>query len=300
MATQAQIDSTYNYMDKVWRLNLGPHADISGAMYNGDFSLTLEQAQRNKHDYILTHTGFKPGNRILDIGCGWGAFLNGVRERGGRGVGVTLSTKQAEHCRRTGLEVYLQDWKEIVPEKLGPFDAIASMGAFEHFCSDDEFIAGKQDEIYGRYFKLCHALLPDKGRMFLQTMTFDRYVPDPAKVTVDAPDGSDERVMALVRKFYPGSWLPAGMDHIERTAEPYFKVVSSNSGREDYVKTIDDWNVRLGRMSIRKVLAMLEASIYYLRDPDFGYKLEAGRRNCNQECFKRRLMNHFRIILEKK
>ena len=71
MATQTEIADTYDYMDEIFRLSLGESADITGAMYNGDFSLTLEQAQKQKHEYILNGINFKPGDKVLDIGCGW-------------------------------------------------------------------------------------------------------------------------------------------------------------------------------------------------------------------------------------
>lgn len=299
MASQMQIDATYNYLDKVWRACLGEHADISGAMYNGNFSLALEQAQQKKHDYILDRLRFRPRHRLLDVGCGWGGFLNAVRQRAGLGVGLTLSTKQAERCRSAGFEVYLLDWKEADPARLGAFDSIASIGAFEHFCSDDEYLAGEQDAIYRAFFQFCHRLLPGDGRLFLQTMTFDCYVPDPRELTLDTEPGSDRHVMALVRKFYPGSWLPRGLDHIVATAQPWFRLIESNSGREDYIETINHWNRRLARPSLRKWLAMLSIVPYYLRDPDLKYRLESSRRNSNQECFKRRLMNHYRIVFEK-
>ena len=72
MATQKEIEATYDYMDEIFRLSLGNHADITGAMYNGDFSMTLEEAQKAKHEYILSGIHFKKGDKILDIGCGWG------------------------------------------------------------------------------------------------------------------------------------------------------------------------------------------------------------------------------------
>ena len=65
MATQKDIEATYDYMDEIFRLSLGNHADITGAMYNGDFSLTLEEAQKAKHEYILAGIHFKKGDRVL-------------------------------------------------------------------------------------------------------------------------------------------------------------------------------------------------------------------------------------------
>ena len=69
MATQSQIEETYNYMDEVFRAAYGEDADISGAMFNGDFSVSLEQAQHAKHEYILTHLSVGPASEywILDV-----------------------------------------------------------------------------------------------------------------------------------------------------------------------------------------------------------------------------------------
>src|SRR5262245_19907947 len=98
MATHEQIEETYNCMDEVWRLSFGPHPDLSCAYFNGDFSKSLEQAQRDKHDFILDSLKVGSGARVLDIGCGWGPLLNVIRERGAKGIGITLSTRQMEAC----------------------------------------------------------------------------------------------------------------------------------------------------------------------------------------------------------
>lgn len=108
MATQQEMEATYNYMDEIFRLSLGETGDITCAMYNGDFSKTLAQAQEDKHDYVLDALNFFPGFRMLDIGSGWGPMLRAAKERGGHGVGVTLSTKHAESCRGNGLEAYVK------------------------------------------------------------------------------------------------------------------------------------------------------------------------------------------------
>src|SRR5918996_502992 len=152
MAEREDLDFTYSLIDRVFRLSLGELADFSGAKYDGDFSLTLEQAQRRKHEYVAEQIGIGPGRRVLDLGCGWGPLLAFVRSRGGAGVGVTLSSAQAAACRRHGLDVHLRDAREVRAESFGAFDAVASLGAFEHFCSPAEHRAGRQDEIYrGRF-----------------------------------------------------------------------------------------------------------------------------------------------------
>src|ERR1700754_107820 len=148
VADRDDLDFTYSLIDKIFRLSLGELADFSGAKYDGDFSLTLEQAQRRKHEYVAEQIGIGPGRRVLDLGCGWGPLLDAIRKRGAVGVGVTLSSAQAEACRRHGLDVHLSDARRVTRESFGPFDAVASLGAFEHFCSPEEYRAGRQEEIY--------------------------------------------------------------------------------------------------------------------------------------------------------
>ena len=70
MADQKDLEFTYSLIDRIFRLSLGELADFSGAKYDGDFSLTLEQAQRRKHEYVAQQIGIEPGRRVLDLGCG--------------------------------------------------------------------------------------------------------------------------------------------------------------------------------------------------------------------------------------
>src|SRR5437660_10520520 len=128
MADRKDLDFTYSLTDRIFRLSMGELADFSGAKYDGDFSLSLEQAQRRKHEYVAEHLGIGPGKRILDLGCGWGALVNFIRNRGGTGIGVTLSGAQAAACRRHGLDVQLLDARQVSREAFRRFDAVASLG----------------------------------------------------------------------------------------------------------------------------------------------------------------------------
>src|SRR5205823_6576987 len=83
MADREDLEFTYSLIDRIFRLSLGELADFSGAKYDGDFFLTLEQAQQRKHEYVADQIGLGPGRRVLDLGCGWGPLLDFVRRRGG-------------------------------------------------------------------------------------------------------------------------------------------------------------------------------------------------------------------------
>ena len=187
MADRNDLEFTYSLIDRVFRLSMGEQADFSGAMYDGDFSLTLEEAQTRKHDYIVERLAIGPGRRMLDLGCGWGPLLDVVRRRDARGVGVTLSSAQLAACRRNGLDVHLFDGRLLTPETFGPFDAVASLGAFEHFCSPEQYRAGQQESGYRDVFAHVASVLPDTGRFYLQTMVFGRNMIPLDDVDIDAP-----------------------------------------------------------------------------------------------------------------
>ena len=299
MATRQQIEETYNYQDEICRLTLGETADITCAFFDGDYSKSLPQAQRDKHRYVLDAVNFRPGQRLLDIGCGWGPMLQAARERGGHGIGLTLSTKQAESCRRNGLEAYLHDWKDVGIDTYGPFDAVVSIGAFEHFCSVEEFEAGQQEAIYDHFFRLCRDLLPDGGRLYLQTMLWGKNAPALSDVSLEAEPGSNAYILAVLGKYYPGSWLPHGEEAVIRAAAPYFSLVSKKNGRLDYIETLNRFGV-VWDASPRKVLLAVKLLPSFVLDRDFRYKVESLRNGYNKECFKREVMDHQRMVFEKR
>jgi cyclopropane-fatty-acyl-phospholipid synthase len=70
MAAREDLEFTYSLTDRIFRLSLGELADFSAAKYDGDFSLSLEEAQRRKHSYVAEQIGIGRGRRILDVGCG--------------------------------------------------------------------------------------------------------------------------------------------------------------------------------------------------------------------------------------
>jgi cyclopropane-fatty-acyl-phospholipid synthase len=299
MADLKDLEFTYSLIDRLFRLSLGELADFSGAKYDGDFSLSLEEAQRRKHDYVAEQIGIGPDRRVLDLGCGWGPMLNVVRTRGGAGVGVTLSSAQVEACRRHGLDAHLTDARLITRESFGPFDAVASLGAFEHFCSPDEQAAGRQDEIYRDLFARVASVLPEDGRFYLQTMVFGPNMIPLSDVDIHAPRESDAWYLALLGRQFPGSCLPFGQEQIIRNAEPDFDLVSSSSGRLDYIETIHQWRTRFAEPSVRKSLLKLRLVPRWLTSADFRLAFTSGV-SANGVCFERELLEHYRLVFQKR
>jgi len=299
VADRKELEFTYSLIDRVFRLSLGELADFSGAKYDGDLSLSLEEAQRRKHEYVAERIGIGPGRRVLDLGCGWGPLLNFVRESGGEGVGVTLSSAQVKSCRCHGLDVHLMDVREVGRDTFGRVDAVASLGAFEHFCSPQDYRAGRQDEVYRDVFARAASVLPDGGRVYLQTMVFGRNMIPIEAVSIEAPRDSDAWYLALMQHQFPGSFLPFGAGQVIRAAEPYFRLVESSSGRLDYIETIKQWRARFANRSLRKTVMKARLVPRYLTSRDFRLAFTSGV-SANSVCFERELLDHFRLVFEKR
>jgi cyclopropane-fatty-acyl-phospholipid synthase len=298
MAERRDLNFSYSLTDRVVRLSLGELTDFSGAKYDGDFSLSLERAQRRKHDYVAEQIGIEPGRRVLDLGCGWGGLLNYIRGVGATGLGVTLSSAQAASCRRHGLDVHVHDARQLTRDDFGAFDAVTSLGAFEHFCSPDDYTAGRQENVYREVFEHVASVVPDGGRFYLQTMVFGRNMIPVEQISTDAPRDSDAWILGLLGRQFPGSWLPLGQEQVVRCAEPSFRLVSSVSGRLDYIETINQWNARIGAPSFRKTLLKLQLVPRWLTSSDFRFAFTSGV-STNKLCFERELLDHYRLVFEK-
>jgi cyclopropane-fatty-acyl-phospholipid synthase len=303
VADSQDLDFTYSLTDRIFRLSMGELADFSGAKYDGNFSLSLEEAQRRKHEYVAEQIGIGPGKRILDLGCGWGGLLNFIRNRGATGLGVTLSAAQVAACRRHGLDVEPLDARQVSRESLGRFDAVASLGAFEHFCSPEDYRAGRQEEVYRGLFARVASVLPDHGRFYLQTMVFGRKMIPAAQIDIDAlrglpPRDSDAWYLALLGRQFPGSWLPFGQEQIVACAAPHFRLLSSSNGRLDYIETITQWNARIGAPSLRKTLFKLALLPRWLTSSNFRLAFTSGV-SANKVCFERELLDHYRLVFER-
>lgn len=300
MADKTDIDFTYSTMDKIFRLSLGDMADFSGARYNGDFSLSLEAAQEAKHKFMADQLHIESGSRVLDMGCGWGPFLNYIHGRGANGIGLTLSDAQYKSCKRKGFDVHIKDVRTVKPTDYGTFDAIVSVGAFEHFCSFKEYMEGKQEQIYTDFFHTVYQLLPPQGKFYLQTMAWGRNMIDVEDIVENTEKGSDAFYIKLMTDHFPGSWLPYGSEMLLKTASPYFNLVDISSGRLDYIETTRQWRKRIRKFKLEKYGLFLRLLPSFLFNKEFRSKLQVFRHRANQECFEREIMDHFRIVFERK
>ncbi len=134
---RAAVRHHYDVSNDFYRLVLGPSMVYSCAYFASPHD-TLERAQERKLDVICRKLRLAAGERLLDVGCGWGSLiLHAARNYGVRAVGVTLSEPQAELARRqiaaAGLgrrcEVRVRDYREVDD---GPYDKLASVGMYEH------------------------------------------------------------------------------------------------------------------------------------------------------------------------
>jgi len=166
------------------------------------------------------------------------------------------------------------------------------------FCSVEEHRAGRQEEIYEGLFARIADVLPDGGRLYLQTMVFGPKVVPLDRIDLKAPRGSDAWYLALLGRQFPGSFLPYGEEQIIRCASPHFRLLSSISGRLDYIETIRQWRSRFAAPSMTKTLLKLRLLPRWLTSADFRLAFTSGV-SANSVCFERELLEHYRLVLQK-
>jgi cyclopropane-fatty-acyl-phospholipid synthase len=134
---KAAVRHHYDVSNEYFSLFLDPTMTYSCAIFSRG-AKTLEEAQWTKRELVCTKLALKPGERVLDVGCGWGAFaIHAAKEHGVHVTGITLSEPQAQLARERAAEagvgdrvdIKVMDWRELQAE---PFDAISSIGMVEH------------------------------------------------------------------------------------------------------------------------------------------------------------------------
>ena len=130
-------------------------------------------------------------------------------------------------------------------------------------------------------------------------MVFGRNMIPVEQIDISAPRGSDAWHLALMGRQFPGSFLPYGEEQIVRSAAPHFQLVSSTSGRLDYIETIRQWRLRFAARTAKKTLLKLRLLPRWLTSADFRLAFTSGV-SANSACFERELLDHYRLVFEKR
>ncbi|MFH8421324.1 class I SAM-dependent methyltransferase [Streptomyces sp. NPDC018038] len=228
------ISHHYDVGNDFYELVLGPSMVYSCAYWASDGpDATLEGAQRDKLDLVARKLNLKEGDRLLDVGCGWGSMaLHAAREYGARVVGITLSREQAAYARKRiaeeGLtdlvEIRVQDYRDVTD---GPFDAVSSIGMAEHVGAVR----------YREYADILYGLLKPGGRL-LNHQISRRPEPDEEAYEIDP------FIDAYV--FPDGELAPMGST-LGTLEDAGFEVRDVEAIREHYALTLRRWVANLER-----------------------------------------------------
>lgn len=226
-ASAEAIRHHYDVSNEFFRLWLDETLTYSCALY--DHHDELGPAQLAKIDYHVASARAAGAQRVLDIGCGWGANVRRLTEHHGvaSAVGLTLSRAQAAWITEQGwpgVTVKVESWADHVPTE--PYDAIISVGAFEHFARHDvseaEKVAG-----YRAFFERCHAWLKPGGWMGLQTIAYSN-------------SRRSDFSAFFAKEVFPESDLPRLQD-IAAAVDLRFEVASLRDDRAHYERTMQQW-----------------------------------------------------------
>jgi cyclopropane-fatty-acyl-phospholipid synthase len=217
----------YDVSNEFFALFLGESMTYSCGIFSRG-ATTLEEAQEQKLDLVCTKLGLQPGQRVLDVGCGWGSFTRHAASRyGARVVGITLSEPQAALARQRAAEEGLQDqidirvmdYRELAGER---FDAIASIGMVEH-------VGGANIDLYAR--QLADMLVPG-GKLLNHGI---------ARMKLGDPEGG----VFSERYVFPDG-APLHLSRIQLALERAGLETHHIEGfREDYAETLRHWARRL-------------------------------------------------------
>jgi cyclopropane-fatty-acyl-phospholipid synthase len=226
------IEYHYDVSNDFYGLWLDRNMAYSCAYFQSDAD-TLDQAQEQKFEHICRKLMLRPGERLLDIGCGWGGLiLHAVRHHGVHALGITLSRNQFEFARsrvaREGFadrcSVELLDYRDV-PEH-DKFDKIASVGMFEHVGLSNLPL----------YFRKIERLLADGGLVMNHGIT----TMDPKSRAVGRGAGA-----FIDRYIFPHGEVPHLSLAIRAMSEQQLEAIDIESLRHHYAKTLGLWASRL-------------------------------------------------------
>lgn len=217
------IHHHYDVSNSFYEWVLGPSMTYTCAVYP-DAEATLEEAQENKYRLIFEKLRLQPGDRLLDVGCGWGGMVRYAARRGVRAIGATLSAEQATWARKAikaeGLgelaEVRHSDYRDV--RELG-FDAVSSIGLTEHI--------GVKN--YPSYFEFLRSKLRTRGLLLNHCITRNNN-----KANFRASSFTDRYV-------FPDGELTGSGRILSAVQDVGFEVLHAENFRHHYAMTLRDW-----------------------------------------------------------
>lgn len=247
-ASARAIQAHYDISNEFFALWLDPTMTYSAALWEpGD---SLEAAQLRKLDYHLDAAAVSDGESVVDIGCGWGSMLRRAVARTSlrRAVGLTLSREQYQWARRRcehepAIEIRLESWAEHRPVQA--YDAVVSIGAFEHFARTG-LGAAEKHETYRRFFRWCHENTNAGARLALQTIVYENY--------------DEAQPNRFVEEIFPESELPR-LNEVLAASRGLFELVRVRNDRAHYAETLKAWYANL-RSKREQALALVGAETY--------------------------------------
>ncbi|BBY95594.1 SAM-dependent methyltransferase [Mycobacterium gallinarum] len=229
-----EIQAHYDLSDEFFGLFQDSSRTYSCAFFERD-DMTLGEAQLAKIDLALGKLDLQPGMTLLDVGCGWGSVMQRAVERYDVNVvGLTLSKNQYRYCGQLfetldtdrSTRVELHGWEEFDE----PVDRIVSIEAFEAF----------PKERYAAFFETCYRILPEGGRLVLQTI-----MGHPLKRWPDLGIPivmSDLKFMRFIAKeIFPGGSIPCDEDIIGLSGKAGFSMHHFETLNPHYVRTLRTW-----------------------------------------------------------
>jgi cyclopropane-fatty-acyl-phospholipid synthase len=232
------IQAHYDVSDDFFALFQDPTRTYSCAYFEPP-DLTLEQAQCAKIDLNLDKLDLRPGMTLLDVGCGWGTTMKRAVERFDVNViGLTLSKNQHARSERVlraldtnrSRQVRLHGWEDFNE----PVDRIVSIEAFEHFGHEN----------YDDFFKRCFNIMPEDGRMTVQSSVSYH----PFNMAARGKKLSFETarfIKFIITEIFPGGRLPSIQKVEDHSSKPGFRLTRRQSLQPHYAKTLDLWAAAL-------------------------------------------------------
>jgi cyclopropane-fatty-acyl-phospholipid synthase len=277
----------YDVSNEFYRLWLD-RAMVYSCAYFEEADTDLDDAQRAKLEHICRKLLLKPGERLLDIGCGWGALvIHAARHHGVRAHGITLSGRQLEVARRriaeAGLEervtVELRDYRELEGREM--YDKISSVGMFEH-------VGLKNLPIY---FATVHRMLKPDGLFLNHGITHEQA-------------GWDKNVSTefINRYVFPDGQLD-NISNIQRVMEEVkFEITDVEALRAHYALTLRTWVARLERRHLRALEYVSEATyrVWRLYMSACALEFESGHIGIYQVLASKRGPQHARLPLTRR